>query len=68
MVIVEHSTETLVPMHRLRWRDDGAGPQEFVCEALMIAFSMVVCHEVANRMLEGGLSEEDHSVQALGFY
>ena len=26
----------------------------------MIAFGMVVRHEVANRVLEGGLSEEDH--------
>jgi hypothetical protein len=50
-------------MHRLRWRDDRGGPQELVCEALMIAFSVVVRHEVANRVLEGGLSEEDHSVQ-----
>ena len=55
-------------MHWLRWRDDRGGPQKLVFEALMIAFSMVVRHEVANRVLEGGLSEEDHSVQALGFY
>lgn len=68
MVIVEHSTEALAPLHRLRWRDDRGGPQKLVCEALMIAFSMVVRHDVANRVLEGGLSEEDHSVQALGFY
>jgi hypothetical protein len=68
VVIVEHSTEALAPMHRLRWRDDRGGPEKLVCEALMIAFSMVVRHEVANRVLEGGLSEEDHSVQALGFY
>jgi hypothetical protein len=55
-------------MYRLICRDDRGRPQELVCEALMIAFSMVVRHEVANRVLEGGLSEEDHSVQALGFY
>jgi hypothetical protein len=60
VVIIEHSTETLAPMHRLRWRDDRGGPQELVCEALMIAFSMVVRHEVGNRVLERGLSEEDH--------
>ena len=68
VVIVEHSTQTVAPMHRLRWRDDRGGPQKLVFEALMIAFSMVVRHELANRVLEGGLSEEDHSVQALGFY
>jgi hypothetical protein len=68
VVIVEHSTEALAPMHWLRWRNNRRGPQELVCEALMIAFSVVVRHEVANRVLEGGLSEEDHSVQALGFY
>ena len=33
-----------------------------------IALSMVVRHEVGNRVLERGLSEEDHSVQALGIY
>jgi hypothetical protein len=44
VVIVEHSTEALAPMHRVRWRDDGGGLQELVCEALMIAFSMVVRH------------------------
>src|ERR1700720_3040921 len=52
VVIVEHSTEALAPMHRLRWRDDRSGPQKLVCEALMIAFSMVVRHEVANRVLD----------------
>jgi len=31
----------------------------------MIAFSVVVRHEVADRVLKRGLSEEDHSVQAL---
>jgi hypothetical protein len=46
----------------------GGGPQELVCEPLMIAFSMIVRHEVGDRVLERGLSEEDHSVQALGFY
>jgi hypothetical protein len=68
VVIVENSTETLAPMQRLRWRDDRDRPQELVCEALMIAFSMVVRHEVGNRVSERGPSEEDHSVQALGFY
>jgi hypothetical protein len=29
----EHSTETLVQMHRLRWRDDRGGRQESFCEA-----------------------------------
>ena len=68
MVIIEHSTETLAAMHRLTWRDDRGGPQELVCEALMIALSVVVRHEVGDRVLKRGLSEEDHSVQTLGFY
>jgi hypothetical protein len=34
----------------------------------MIAFDVVVRHEVGNRVLKRGLSEEDHSVQTLGFY
>jgi hypothetical protein len=40
VVIVEHATETLVPVYWLRWHDDRVRPQELVCEALMIAFSM----------------------------
>src|SRR5947199_7758659 len=68
VVIVEHSTEALVSMRRLRRHDDRDGPQELVCEALMVAFGVVVCHVVGNRVLERGLPEEDHSVQALGFY
>src|SRR2546427_195077 len=31
VIIVEHSIETLAPMHRLRWCDDRGGPQELVC-------------------------------------
>ena len=68
MVIVEDSTEALAPTHRLRSRDNRSGPQEPVFEALMIAFSMVVRYEVGNRVLERGLSEEDHPVQTLGSY
>ena len=60
MIIVEDSTETLAPMHRLRWCDDRGGPQKLVCEALMIAFGVVVPHEVGDRVLKRGLSEEDH--------
>ena len=66
VIIVEHSIETLAPMHRLRWCDDRGVPQELVCEALMIALGVVVRHEVGDRMLKGGLSEADHSVQTLG--
>jgi hypothetical protein len=34
----------------------------------MIAFAVVMRHEVGDRMLKRGLSEEDHSVQALRLY
>jgi hypothetical protein len=67
-MIVKHSAETLVPMHRLRWCDDRGGPQELVLEALMIALGVVMRHEVGDRVLKRGLSEEDHSVQTLGFH
>ena len=66
-VIVEQSTEALTPMYRLRRRDDVRGAQELVCETLMIAFR-VVRHEVGDRMPKRVLSEEDHSVQTLGFH
>jgi hypothetical protein len=42
--------------------------RESVCEILMIAFSMVVRHEVGDRVRKRGMSEEDHSVQTLGLY
>ena len=67
MVIVQHSTEALSLSHRLRWRDDRGRSQESVFEALMIALSVVVRHELRDRVLKGVLTEEDHSVQALGF-
>jgi hypothetical protein len=34
----------------------------------MVPFGMVVRHEVGDRVLKRGLSEEDHSVQTLGFH
>ena len=34
----------------------------------MIAFGVVVRHEVGDRVLKRGVSEEDHSVQTLGFH
>jgi hypothetical protein len=68
VVIVKHPSWTLAPMHRVRWGDDRGDPQGLVCEALMIAFAVVMRHEVGDRMLKRGLSEKDHSVQTLGFY
>ena len=68
VIIVEHSAETLAPIHRLRGCDDRGGPQELVCKTLMIALCMVVRHEMEDRVLKRGMSEEDHSVQTLGFY
>lgn len=52
MIIVEDATETLAPAHRLRVRDNRSGPQKPVFEALVITFTMIVRHEMANRMLE----------------
>jgi hypothetical protein len=65
MVIVEHSAETLAPLHRTRRFGDRGRLQELVCETLMITLSMVVRHQVGNRVLERGPSEEGHSAQAL---
>jgi hypothetical protein len=68
VVIVKHSAETLAPMHRLRWRDDRGWPKESVFEALMVSLGVIVRHELRDRVLKRVLTEEDHSVQALGFY
>jgi hypothetical protein len=58
---------TLAPMYRVRWGENGGGPYELVFETLMISLHMVVRHELGDRMPKWGLSEEDHSVQTLGF-
>ncbi len=68
MVIVKQPTQALAPMHRLRRVDDRGRPLELVFEALMIAFGVVMRHEVGDRVLKRCLSEEDHSVQTLGLY
>lgn len=68
MVIVEHSTETLAPMHRLRWCDDRAWLHEPVFETLMVSLGVIVRHELRDRVLKRVLTEEDYSVQALGSY
>ena len=33
----------------------------------MVSLGVIVCHELRDRVLKGVLTEEDHSVQALGF-
>jgi hypothetical protein len=67
-VLVQHSTEALSLAHRLRLRDDGGRPQESVFKALMVSLGVIVRHELRDRVLKRVLTEEDHSVQALGFY
>jgi hypothetical protein len=46
----------------------GAGSQESVFEALMVSLGVIVRRELRDPVLKGVLTEEDHSVQALGFY
>jgi hypothetical protein len=52
VVIIEHPAEALSSLHRMRWVGDRAGLQESVCETLMIAFDVVVRHEVGDRVLQ----------------
>jgi hypothetical protein len=68
VVVVQHSTEALSLAHGLRWCDDRGRPQESVFEALMVSLGVIVSHELRDCVLKGVLTEEDHSVQALGFY
>jgi len=67
VVITEHPAEALSPSDWTKLSYRGR-PQELVCQTLMIALSMVVSHEVGDRELKRGMPEEDHAVQALGFY
>jgi hypothetical protein len=68
VVVVQHSTEALSLAHRLRWRSDWGRPQESVFKALMVSLGVIVRQELRDRVLKRVLTEEDHSVQALGFY
>lgn len=68
MLIIAHPSEALSPLHRVAFSNDTAGLHESVLETLMIAFGVVVRHEVGDRVLKRDLSEEDHSVQTLGVY
>ncbi len=52
MVIVERPAEAPAATYRLRWRDYRTWLQESVSETLMIALSMIVRHEVGDRVLK----------------
>ena len=62
MVIVENSTEALAPPNWLRWRDQWGWPHESIFEALMVSLSVIVRHELRDRVPKRVLTEEDHSV------
>ena len=52
MVIIEHSTEALAPPNWLRWRDQRSWPHESVFEALVVSLSVIVRHELRDRVLK----------------
>jgi hypothetical protein len=68
VIIVEHPTEALSPLAWTLQLGGRSRPQQLVCETLMIALSMVVRHEVADRVVKRDLYEEDPSIQTLGLY
>jgi hypothetical protein len=68
MIVIEHSTEALAPPNWLRWRHQRSWPHESVFEALVVSLSVIVRHELRDRVPKRVLTEEDHSVQTLGLY
>jgi hypothetical protein len=68
VIEIEHPSKALAPTHGLRWRDGQGRLHESVLETLVISLAVIVCHEMRDSVLKRCPSEEDHSVQALGFY
>ena len=65
IVIVEHSTEPLVPSysavrrHRLHWNN------ETIVESLVVPLEMIMRHKLANRIPQRIFTKEDHLPQAI---
>lgn len=53
MVIVEHSAETLAPMHGLRWREDRAGSNDEIIHACSDRFHFRCADEDPERIVLG---------------
>jgi hypothetical protein len=61
MVVAEHSAEALTPLNGVMGQGGGGhGLQEAIFESLMITLGMVMRHKLADCVLKGRLSDEDH--------
>ena len=52
VVVVEHATGTLAPLHPPRGRNYRDGSNEVVFEALMVSLGVIVRHELRDRVLK----------------
>jgi len=69
MVEAQHSSKALAAPDRPgKGTGDGGTLQQAIAHSLMIALVVVMRHEMGDRVLKRGLSEEGHSVQTLGLY
>lgn len=62
VVVVQHPAQALVPLHvTMSTEVMGLRADDFVREALVISFGVVMSNEVVNGCPERLLSEEDHA-------
>ena len=65
IVVVEHSTEPLVPSYSAVRRDRLHWNNETILESLMVPLQMIMRHKLANRIPQRVLTKEDHLLQAI---
>src|SRR5690349_7340079 len=65
IVIVEHSTEPLVPSYSAVRRDRLHWNNETIVESLMVPLQMIMRHKLANRIPQRVFTKEDHLPQAI---
>jgi len=65
IVIVEHSTEPLVPSYSAVRRDRLYWNNETIVESLVVPLEMIMRHKLANRIPQRVFTKEDHLPQAI---
>ena len=66
MVVLEHASEAGPPPDScVALVDEGNGSWDAISQALMVAFHVIVLHELPDRMPKRPHPEENHSIQTL---
>jgi len=65
IIVVEHSAKSLTPHDRSGLANlSGLWNDQSVAEPLVISFTMIMGHELVNRLSQRAFSEQDHPLQA----